>query len=435
MANNPFITQTSPMMGQTLIDPESLALQRQKQYAAALLQQNQQPQGQMVSGRYVAPSWTQQLNATLNPLLGAYMMNQADTKQTQLAEALRQQGERDLQAYGQAVTGRAATPDVVPQGQTMRDDQGELTMGSQMGTAEVKPNFAQGLSILRSSRDPETRALGKALMADMFKTQKVGEGESLVRQNFDGGFTTVGQGAEKFRAPLQVDTGTTIEFRDPKDPTKVLQVVQKSQMPTGGQIYESSEGPLIVNTKTNTATPLLGADGKPLSPKLSSEQSKDITAINQQKSVISSALDLVQQNPTAFSFKRGAAVLLPFGETLAGRTETAPETEARATVFNIVSKVINERAGAAQSAQELKRLNAFLPSEFDNAQKIQDKLKGFNKYLEEQEKGVRAPTSKAYTPASSNVFGSEADAQKAFNEGKLKVGQKITINGVTGTWR
>jgi hypothetical protein len=177
------------------------------------------------------------------------------------------------------------------------------------------------------------------------------------------------------------------------------------------------------------------AGGQPLPPKLSSEQSKDITAINQQKAVISSALDLVQQNPSAFSFKRGAAVLLPFGETLAGRTETAPETEARATVFNIVSKVINERAGAAQSAQELKRLNAFLPSEFDNAQKIQDKLRGFNKYLQEQEKGVRAPTSKTFTPTSANVFASEADAQKAFNEGKLEAGQKITINGVTGTWQ
>jgi hypothetical protein len=80
MASNPFITQANPMMGQTLIDPESLALQRQKQYAAALLQQGQQPQGQMVSGRYVAPSFTQQLNAALNPLVGAYMLDKADTK-------------------------------------------------------------------------------------------------------------------------------------------------------------------------------------------------------------------------------------------------------------------------------------------------------------------------------------------------------------------
>jgi hypothetical protein len=84
MANNPFITQADPMMSQTLIDPESQALQRQKQYAAALMQQNQQPQGQMIGGRFVAPSFTQQLSSAINPLLGAYMLNQADTKQSQL---------------------------------------------------------------------------------------------------------------------------------------------------------------------------------------------------------------------------------------------------------------------------------------------------------------------------------------------------------------
>ena len=84
MPNNPFITQADPMISQTLVDPEAQALQRQKQYAAALLQQNQQPQGQMVSGRFVAPSFTQQLSSALNPVLGAYMLNQADTKQAQL---------------------------------------------------------------------------------------------------------------------------------------------------------------------------------------------------------------------------------------------------------------------------------------------------------------------------------------------------------------
>ena len=75
-----------------------------------------------------------------------------------------------------------------------------------------------------------------------------------------------------------------------------------------------------------------------------------------------------------------------------------------------------------------------MPSELDNAKKIEDKLKGFNKFLEEQEKGVRAPTSKPFTPSSQpNVFASEADAQRAIAGGKLKIGDKVTINGVTGT--
>jgi hypothetical protein len=404
------------------LDPELQGIERERKLAQALQQRGMQtPQGQMVSGRFVAPSFTQYLANAFDTYSGGQRMDEAEKRSQAYANALRQQNMQDIQSYGQVARG---TPEQTVYGAGMEGP----TMNV---TPAVEPNPEKALSILMGSRSPQSQALAQALLADQMKTLVLPEGATAIRGSLGGvGGQTI-KGAEKFRAPLQVDTGTSIQFLDPKDPTKVLQTIPKAQ---GGQIYESSEGPLIVNTKTNTATPLMGADGKPLSPKLSSEQSKDITAINQQKSVISSALDLVQQNPSAFSFKRGAAVLLPFGETLAGRTESAPETEARSAVFNIVSKVINERAGAAQSAQELKRLNAFLPSEFDNAQKIQDKLKGFNKYLEEQEKGVRAPTSKTFTPATSNVFASEADAQKAFNEGKLKSGQKITINGVTGTW-
>lgn len=199
---NPFITQADPMMGQTLIDPESLALQRQKQYAAALLQQNQQPQGQMIGGRFVAPSITQQLSSALNPLLGAYMLNQADTKQTQLAEAIRQQGDKDLMAYGEAVTPRAgvaAKPEVIPQGQTMLDDQGMPTMGYQAPTQAVpekKADYVKGMSILRGSKDPETRQLAKMLMADQMKTLIVPEGGTVIRGGIFGSGETV-KGAPK----------------------------------------------------------------------------------------------------------------------------------------------------------------------------------------------------------------------------------------------
>ena len=369
---NPFITQANPMMGQTLIDPESAALQRQKQFAAALMQQNQQPQGQMVSGRFVAPSITQQLSSALNPVLGSYMMNQADTKQTQLAEALRQQGERDLQAYGQAVTGRAATPEVVPQGQTMRDDQGQLTMGSQMGTAEVKPNFAQGLSILRSSRDPETRQLGKMLMADMFKTQKVGPEETLVRGNFEGGFTPVAQGAEKFRAPIQVDTGTTIEFRDPKDPTKVLQVVQKAQMPQAGQVVEREDGTFLVDTRTGAAKPVVGPQGqalvggKPLTETQSNATAFGMRAVEANKilkDIEKSGTTTTGGIRTVVSGTLGAIPLV--GENLEAKsnaalnfTASADQQKTDQARRNFVTAILRKESGAAIS-----------PSEFANEEK------------------------------------------------------------------
>lgn len=122
---------------------------------------------------------------------------------------------------------------------------------------------------------------------------------------------------------------------------------------------------------------------------LPAEIRKELTSIDQQRSIISGALDAVKNTPSAFSFARGAAAsALPYGESLMGRTETPEQTQARAYVFNNVSRVINERAGAAQSAQEMQRLRSFLPADTDNADQIANKLKGFQTYLADLEKGT-----------------------------------------------
>jgi hypothetical protein len=176
-------------------------------------------------------------------------------------------------------------------------------------------------------------------------------------------------------------------------------------------------------------------NGQPIAPKLTAEQSKDITGVYQQRATINGAIADVEKNKAAFSFGRGLAQNAPYGESIAGRFEKPEDTQARAYVFNNVSAVIKERAGTAQSAQELTRLNSFLPATTDNADQIIAKLKGFNQYLDDFEKGTRVSPSKKPEAPQSNSFSSEADAQKAFNSGTLKVGQKITINGVSGTWK
>jgi hypothetical protein len=65
-------------------------LTRNQQLAQALMQQNQQPQGQMISGRYVAPSIFQQLQPVANMLTGAYLSKQGDTEATKLAKQIRE---------------------------------------------------------------------------------------------------------------------------------------------------------------------------------------------------------------------------------------------------------------------------------------------------------------------------------------------------------
>ena len=90
------------------LSPEDYAQQqlvnRQQQYAQMLMQQGQQqPQGQMISGRYVAPSWAQQLQPVANMLAGAYIGKQSDEQATKLAQAIRTKQEDDITKFGEMV--------------------------------------------------------------------------------------------------------------------------------------------------------------------------------------------------------------------------------------------------------------------------------------------------------------------------------------------
>lgn len=236
MASNPFITTADPMQ-QTLIDPEAQALQRQKQYAAMLLQQNQMPQGQMIGGHYVGPSWTQQLNSALSPIVGAYMMNKADTEQQRLAEKLRTQSAEDMLKYNELMYGKQGTADVVPQGQTLRDDQGNLTYGAKEGVASVAANPAEAYAMALKSKSP----LVNQMALEMIKPQKLGAEETLQRFNpTTGKMEIVGQGQGKFHEPLRIDTGTGTQLLDPKT-LQPLGFVPKAK---GGPESLAATGPL-----------------------------------------------------------------------------------------------------------------------------------------------------------------------------------------------
>ena len=98
------------MMGN--MSPEEYAQQqqltRQQQMATMLMQQNQQPQGQMVSGRYVPTSFFQNLQPVANMLTGAYLAKQGDTEQAKLAAAIRQNRAKAEESILSKVTGTPA---------------------------------------------------------------------------------------------------------------------------------------------------------------------------------------------------------------------------------------------------------------------------------------------------------------------------------------
>jgi hypothetical protein len=400
---------------------EQQQLNRQQQMAQMLMQQSQQqPQGQMVSGQYVAPSFFQNILPLAQMYAGTRMAEKGDKKALELAAQLRQRYGNEIKEFRNLMQGKEElAPEQAGPTQTGQAIPQEMVRGA--------PNVQGAYDFAATAYNPTLQAAGLRKLTE--GPIKVGIEDSLIDPVT---MKPVFTGAGKPRTPIQIDTGTAIELRDPRDPTVVLQRIPKSQMPTAGQVVDTANGPMIVNTRTGDATPIM-AGGQPLAPKLTSEQSKDITAINQQRATIDGAIVDVQKNKSAFSFGRGLAQNVPYGESLAGRFEKPEDTQARAYVFNNVSAVIKERAGTAQSAQELQRLNSFLPATTDNADQIVSKLKGFKQYLNDFEKGTRvAPSSKPEAPKS-NTFFSDADVQQAIQNGALKIGDKVTVNGVTGT--
>lgn len=385
------------------------------------------PQGQMIGNRYVAPSFTQNLASLANVYFGQRGIDKANQAQIDLAKQLRADEASAMADFVQQKQGKPA--EMFPAQAGPMPTGGNIPL--QESKAAVAPNPQAAYANLLANPKASSR------LQNMAFNKMIADPEAFTLSADQTRFVTMPDGTTKqvaagTKKPIQIDTGTAIEFRDPDDMSKVLQRIPKSQMPTAGQVVETANGPMIVNTRTGDAQPIM-AGGQAIPPKLSSEQSKDITAVNQQRATINGAIADVKANKSAFSFGRGLAQNVPYGESIAGRLETPAETETRAYVFNNVSSVIKERAGAAQSAQELQRLNAFLPATTDNADQIISKLNGFNKYLNDYEKGTRVSTVSKPDAPKANSFSSEADVQKAISSGTLKKGDKVTVNGVTGT--
>jgi hypothetical protein len=79
------------------------------QRLAQMLGSQPMPEGQMVSGRFVAPSWTQQLAGLVNAGTGAYFANKAENQQQELAKKLR---EGEATAMADYVEQRKTNPEL-----------------------------------------------------------------------------------------------------------------------------------------------------------------------------------------------------------------------------------------------------------------------------------------------------------------------------------
>jgi hypothetical protein len=208
--------------------------------AEMLMQQGmQQPQGQMVGGRYVAPSIFQNLAGLANQYVGQRGIERAEQAQLDLAKAIRSQESTALADYMSQLQGKPATPDA-----------GTPAVAANPTLANMNalqnpnaPAFLRQLAIKKITEGPEAFTLAEG--AKRFMTMP------------DGTVKEVASGGEKPRSPVSVGNYLI-------DPVTGKVIFQAPEKPTAGQVVERDDGTFLIDTRTGQARPVLGQGGKPL---------------------------------------------------------------------------------------------------------------------------------------------------------------------------
>ena len=168
-AGTPFIPSDNPELPQIM--------QRQRM-AQMLLQQGQEPlQGQMVSGHYVAPSWTQGLAKGLQAYMGQKGLKESDEKMLELARQLRSQEQGDIQKFMELSQGKPAR---TIQPLTPNDDEGNPMPAAQVDAQS--PDMNAAYAALLSSQSPQLRQMGMQGTLQMPQIQAQKEERDLARK-------------------------------------------------------------------------------------------------------------------------------------------------------------------------------------------------------------------------------------------------------------
>lgn len=169
---DPFIQVSSEFQ------PELTDIQRKQRLAQLLTERGMQaPQGQVVSGRYVAPNPLQYLSQLFNVYQGQNLEKTTEERQKALAEKLREAEMSDIQKFMEAgkPTPAQTTYGAGEEGPTMTV------------TPERKPDYAKQLAVALGSQSPTVRALGAEMLKQSMTPTKLGEGETLYTRDLLGG--------------------------------------------------------------------------------------------------------------------------------------------------------------------------------------------------------------------------------------------------------
>jgi hypothetical protein len=195
-------------------------LNRQQQMAQALMQQGmQQPQGQMVSGRYVAPSFFQNVLPLAQMYVGKGMAEQGDKKALDLAAALRKQYADEIKEFRTRLQGVEGAPERTtelagPFGEGVGQNNVDIPMPTAYmpAKAAVAPDPQGAYDYAAGAYNPALQAIGlKNLVPEEIT---MAEGATRLVRNPDGTYRTVATSPSK--NPEKIQTAAIVLGLDSK---------------------------------------------------------------------------------------------------------------------------------------------------------------------------------------------------------------------------
>jgi hypothetical protein len=285
---------------------------RQRDLAKMLLQKGMTDnlQGQMVSGRYVGASPWEGIAKVYSSYKGGQMLKEADRKQTELAKLLREQGVQESQDILSLMRGREGRPEVIPQGQTLLDDQGMPTYGAQRAVSAIAPDLEAAYARSVGARTTQGQALApllaKQLMPDLTPEEKRYKA-ARADGSFKGGFNDfLNQLTEKDKFMIAKDRA---ELADKG-------IFIGGGTSTGGA---TSSGVPMVNTAAVTGDAKYMPSNMPVyqpDPSLTNAQNREL-----QGQFAKENMKNVKNAKDAFGVIKSASEILKSGEASSGRGE------------------------------------------------------------------------------------------------------------------
>ena len=157
-----------------------------------------------------------------------------------------------------------------------------------------------------------------------------------------------------------------------------------------GQVVQTDQGTLLVDPRTGTSRPVMGADNQPVQKpgkEIPASVNKSIIENQQNIGKIDAAIGAIRKAPDAL----GTINMIPGAETVRQYTGSPEDIEARAGVADVGSLILHDRSGAAVTASEMPRLKPFIPTASDRPDVAIKKLERF-KELYQQEADLLAQT-------------------------------------------